>query len=285
MTDEILKRTILITGTSGALGNYLRTFYISKGYHVIGTVGKSAPRVNEVAISLESPETFKGLYELLEGRKPDAIIHNAAMLKKKGNRKAMFDANVTGTRNILNLSEKTGCRNFIQISTVGVYGIRSLGKNRDESTKPFDIEAYGISKRKAEEHVRKSGIPYTILRLPLIKYECDIFIRKMTEGGGPIFIRKGENKTVSAVTPEFVAKVCSYIIERGSLNDTFNCADSHTAWKNLVEDHCRHEGIDIMNTRKYSQFAVFGMGIVMGPIALFGQHTPGEKLKKIMREI
>jgi nucleoside-diphosphate-sugar epimerase len=281
----MLKKTILITGTSGALGNYLRSFFIGKGYHVIGTVGKSTPRINETAISLESPGTFEGLYELLDGRKPDAIIHNAAMLKKKGNRRTMFAANVSGTRNILNLSEKTGCRNFIQISTVGVYGIRSLGKNRDESTKPFDIEAYGISKRKAEEHVRVSGIPYTILRLPLIKYEGDTFIRKMAEGNGPVFIRQGENKIVSAVTPEFTAEVCSYIIERGALNDTFNCADSHMSWKDLVEDHCRHEGIDIMNMREYSPFAVLRMGIVMGPIALFGQHTPGDKLMKIVREI
>lgn len=277
-----MNKTILITGTSGALGNYLRRYFEGRGYDVIGTVGQSKPRKNEIPLHLENPETYKRLSKILETKKPDAVIHNAAVLKSKGSRKDMYAANTEGTENLLKLVKSAGCRNFIQISTVGIYGIRSLGRNRDESTKPIDIEAYGISKRKAEKKVRESGIPYSILRLPIIKYEGDTFIKKTAEGGGPVFLRKGEDKLVSSVTPEYAAGVCRYIIETGPLNGAYNCADSHTAWKELIKDHCRHENIEIRNKRKYGLFAAFRMGIVMGPIALFGQHTPGDRLKALM---
>ena len=279
-----MNKILLITGTSGALGRYLMKYFEGLGYDVIGTVGRSRPGKNEIPIRLERPGSFERLEKVLETKKPAAIIHNAAMLKSKGNRKAMYAANVKGTENLLELAERSGCRNFIQISTVGIYGIRSLGNDRDENTRPIDIEPYGRSKRMAEQKVRESGLPFTILRLPLIKYEGDTFIWRMVKGGGPSFIRKRENNIVSSVTPAYVAKTCSYIIEGGPLNDTFNCADSHMTWRELVEDHCRHENIRIRNERKYGPLAAFRMGIIMGPIALFGQHTPGDKLQALMEK-
>ncbi|MCK5757618.1 MAG: NAD-dependent epimerase/dehydratase family protein [Clostridiales bacterium] len=275
---------ILITGTSGALGNNLRQFFLENGYNVIGTVGRSAPRENEIKINLGEWNSYSNLLEAVRDKKIHAIIHNAAMLKGKGNLRQMYAANVKGTENVLRIAKEVDCSNFIQISTVGIYGIRSLGKKRDESTKPLDIEAYGITKRKAEVRVRKSGLNYTILRLPLIKYSGDNYIESNIKQNKSVFIKKRELNIVSSVTPEFVAKTCKWLVDNGPLNNSFNCASHHQTWRDMVTDHCKHENIEITNKKRVSIFGAIPLGIVIGPIAAFGQHTPSDKLEAIMND-
>ena len=275
-------KNIVITGTSGALGNNLRRYFKEHGYNVIGTVGKSVPRDKEVQINLGVWNSYSNLLEVIRGKKIYAIIHCAAMLKGKGNFKQMHKANVKGTEYILKIAKEINCTNFIQISTVGIYGIRSLGANRDELTKPLDIESYGITKRLAEKKVLSSGVPYTILRLPLIKYGGDSLIKVPIIKGKSVFVKSRELKIVSTVTPEYASKVCGWIVDNGPLNDTFNCASHHQTWRDMVIDHCKHENIAIPNTKRVSILGAFSMGIVIGPIAAFGQHTPSDKLEKVI---
>lgn len=275
-------KNILITGTSGALGNKLRLYFIECGYNVIGTVGKSAPRENEIQIDLGDWNSYSQLQEVIREEKIHTIIHNAAILKGKGNHKQMYAANVKGTENILKIAKEAECSNFIQISSVGIYGIRSLGKSRNENTRPLDIESYGITKRKAEIRVRKSGLKYTILRLPLIKYNADNYIEKNIKQNKSVFIKKRDLNIVSSVTSEFVAKTCKWLVDNGPLNDSFNCASHHQTWRDMVMSHCKHENIEIANTKRVSIFRAIPLGIVIGPIAAFGQHTPSDKLDAII---
>ena len=268
---------ILITGTSGKLGNYLREYFKNCGYDVIGTVGRSKPRDNEIPINLGDWKSYADLRKA--AKNVDAIIHNAAALQGKFGIKKTYAANVTGTENMLRLAYECGCNNFIQISTVGIYGIRSLGKNRTEDTRPMDIEPYGITKRIAEKRVISSKTPYTILRLPLIKYRGGYIIEKPIIKGRSVFIKKRDLNIVSSVTPLHVAKTCEKIIESGPLNDVFNCASHHQTWRDMITEHCAHEGIKILNTKHVSIFGAFGMTLAIGPIAVFGQHTPSDKLQ------
>jgi len=275
-------KRVLITGTSGALGNNLREYFLECGYSVIGTVGRSKPRDGEIPINLGDWNSYANLREAIGNKKIDAIIHCAAMLHGKSGIRKTYSANVIGTENILRIAHECGCRNFIHISSIGIYGIKSLGKNRSEYTKPIDIEPYGITKRKAEKRVLAVDIPYTILRLPLIKHSGDFFIERPIKRGKSVYIKKRELNIVSSVTPEFVAKTCEWIVENGPLNDIFNCASHHQPWREMVMDHCRHEGIEIINTKRVSILGAFSMGIVIGPIAVFGQHTPSDKLEAII---
>ena len=279
---RINMKTLLITGTSGALGNNLREYFLDHGFKVIGTVGRSKPRDGEIPINLGDWDSYAVLREAVKNKKIDAIIHNAAALHGKAGVIKTYRANVVGTENMLRLAHEYNCDNFIQISTVGVYGIRSLGKNRIEETRPIDIEAYGITKKIAEKRILISKTPYTILRLPLVKYSGGYLIEKPIKKGVSVFIKKRELNIVSSVTPEFVAKTCEWIIDNAPLNDIFNCASHHQTWREMVMDHCKHEDIEIKNTKRVSIFGAFPMGIVIGPIATFGQHTPSDKLEAIL---
>lgn len=271
-------KKILITGTSGALGNNLREHFTKHGFDVIGTVGRSKPRNGEFTINLSDWDSYADLKEAVDG--VDTIIHNAAALQGKAGIMKTYRANVKGTENMLRLASECGCRNFIQISTVGIYGIRSLGKNRTEDTHPIDIEPYGTTKRMAEKRVLASEIPYTILRLPLVKYSGGYLIEKPIKKGRSVFIRKRELNIVSSVTPGYVAKTCERIIEKGPLNDIFNCASHHQTWRDMITDHCSHEGLIIRNEKRVSLFGAFRMSLAIGPVAVFGQHTPSDKLEK-----
>ena len=273
-------KKILITGTSGALGNNLKEHFNQKGYDVIGTVGKSRPRKNEIPIDLGKWDSYSELRRTAAG--VTAVIHNAAAIHGKAGIGKTYRANVTGTENMLRLADECGCRNFIQISSVGIYGIHSLGKNRTEDTRPIDIEPYGVTKKIAEKRIVASVMPYTILRLPLVKYSGGYLIDRPIHKGISVFVKKRELNIVSSVTPEYVAKKCEWIVENGPLNDIFNCASHHQTWRELVLDHCNHENIEITNTKRVSIFGAFKMGIVIGPIALFGQHTPSDKLEEII---
>ena len=96
-------KNIIVTGTSGALGNYLRQYFIESGFNVIGTVGRSTPRDREITIDLGAWNSFDKIRKFVKNKKIISIIHTAAILQGKSNRKKMYAANVTGTGNILKL--------------------------------------------------------------------------------------------------------------------------------------------------------------------------------------
>ena len=118
----------------------------------------------------------------------------------------------------------------------------------------------------------------------MVKYSGGYLIDEPIKKGVSVFIKKKELNIVSSITPEYAAGICEVLIDKGPLNDTFNCASHHQTWREMVIDHCRHEGVEITNKKRVSFPGAFKMGIVIGPVALFGQHAPSGKLEKILPE-
>jgi nucleoside-diphosphate-sugar epimerase len=274
---------ILITGTDGFVGSHLKEYFTARGHSVYGTVFMRDPEQNEYTIDLTRPETLKAIPDLTF----DVVIHTAAIVDQTLPKKLIMNVNAEGTKHVLNHLQGK-CRHFIQISSISVYGMKTMGENRCEKTGrcrgPFAIP-YMRAKAKAEGYIEESGIPYTILRLPAILGKNDTalsqtIIPRLLDGSF-YFCGKKEKK-VSIIYVRNLCPIIEAVIQKGPLLDYFNCVCHHMTWRELITEYAGYLKIPVPKKRKSSlvMFTKFHdkMEMLIITFSLFGAHYPNEKL-------
>lgn len=103
----------------------------------------------------------------------DAVIHLAALIPPAADRhpELAWSVNVGGTANLLAAcSEMPAPARFVFASSVAAYGDRlsEYWIRTSDPLKPSPGDEYGRTKVEAEELVRRSGLPFSILRLSAI---------------------------------------------------------------------------------------------------------------------
>lgn len=119
-------KTIAVTGASGMIGVYLCRSLLSEGATVIGVVRNPEKAAFLAAEGVEFRKADLMDRAALEKAflGCDAVISNAAMYiatKAMGALKAHQDANIEGTRNVLEAAHSAGVKRITQISTFGIY--------------------------------------------------------------------------------------------------------------------------------------------------------------------
>jgi NADH dehydrogenase len=158
----------LITGGTGFIGRALLRHMFEAG-HPLRTLIRPSPRTPrlptgvplEVAVaSLSDP---RGLRAALSG--VDYIIHLASA-EGLGNRGDLFTTDIQGTKNLAEAAADAGVKRIVYVS--------HLGADR--------MSAFAVHKAKgiAEEHIRRSGVPYTILRSSIVFGPEDRFTVPLT---------------------------------------------------------------------------------------------------------
>lgn len=156
---------LLLTGASGFLGNNVRPI-LEKTYQVV-TIGLTSEDNYTVNIAKEVPE----LKEYCE-----IVLHAAGKAhvvpRTEEEKKAFYDVNLQGTKNLCTALEKSGIpQAFIFISTVAVYGCE-FGSNITEKHPLNGDTPYALSKIQAEkfltEWCNKHGVILSIIRPSLI---------------------------------------------------------------------------------------------------------------------
>ncbi len=155
------KPLILLTGATGFLGSYILQELIEQGY-AVRALRRTPKALSWIPESILQQVDWKegdvldvvSLEEALSG--VDAVIHSAAVVSfHPAERKRMYQVNVEGTANVVNMALEAGVRRFIQISSVA-----ALGRTQHESTvseeskwedNPIQTH-YARSKFKAELH-------------------------------------------------------------------------------------------------------------------------------------
>jgi nucleoside-diphosphate-sugar epimerase len=154
--------TVLVTGGTGFIGAYIIKELIDKGYSV-----RAIRRSNKLPFFispdiLHKAEWVNGdvldvisLNEAMSGI--DSVIHSAAIVSfLKNERKQMYNTNVDGTANIVNLSLENGIKKLVHISSISALGRTSTGEHVTEEKKWTESKLnshYGISKYKSEMEV------------------------------------------------------------------------------------------------------------------------------------
>lgn len=141
---------ILITGATGKIGQRLTEQIKNLGHEIVVLVMENeARRVQGASVSVVVGNLLdkESLYKATENI--DVVVHLAG-ITHTNNQKWYYDVNVGGTKNLLEASQKNQVKKFIFISsrTASVQG-----------------GAYAHSKLLAEEEVKKSMLPWIILRL------------------------------------------------------------------------------------------------------------------------
>ncbi|HKR94824.1 MAG TPA: NAD(P)H-binding protein, partial [Candidatus Angelobacter sp.] len=159
---------IFLTGATGFVGRNMLKRLFGEGYTVRALVRdpKKSSQLAQTGVTLIAGDVVEGtgLEEGLRGC--DAAIHLVGIIVEKG--KNTFEAvHHIGTRNVVEAAKRTGIKRFVQMSALGV---RTDG-----------VAAYQVTKWRGEEDVRKSGIPYCILRPSLIFGPGDGFVTQMME--------------------------------------------------------------------------------------------------------
>ncbi len=157
-----MKKKILVTGGTGFLGAYIIQELVHKGYQVraIQRTKKFPDFIDHS--SLQQVEWVEGdildiisLQEAMIGI--DAVIHSAAVVSFIPKEKSiMYQVNVEGTANAVNMALEAGVSRFIHISSVAALGRLSTGGQVDEEKKWEESKVntdYAKSKHKAELEV------------------------------------------------------------------------------------------------------------------------------------
>ena len=239
---------ILVTGGTGFLGSYIIKLLVEKGYRVraIRRSSKLPTWMDESVF--KNVEWVEGdvldvvaLEEAMEG--VEAVIHSAAVVSfLKKERKTMYQVNIDGTTNVVNVMLEKNINRLVYISSVAALGLTACGCHVNEERKWEDSKInthYSITKHKAEMEVWRGiseGLNAVILNPSTILGFGD-----WTTGSCAIF--KNIQKGISWFTPgingfvdvEDVAKATMQILESEITEQRF-IVNGHTwPFKKLQE--------------------------------------------------
>lgn len=152
-----MNNTVLITGTSGHLGSRILS-KISKRHRLIA-LSRSVVTIKETAGLISVKADLLDLNSLTSSLTPykeiPLIIHVAGVTDT--NSKNNFDDNILMAKNIVSVARLKKCQQIIFISSNAV----------NYSSRP-----YALTKKRAEEIITQSGVPYTIIR-PTMLFDTD----------------------------------------------------------------------------------------------------------------
>ncbi len=159
---------VLITGATGFIGRHLAAS-LSKVYPVRCLVRKTSDikKLTDLNVDLVCGDLLEknSLAPALD--EVDLVFHLAAeVYSKKG--VDYYNANVMGTKNLLEISKGKNIKKVIYLSSVAVYKPVKERKLLTEESECGPITVYGKSKLAAETLVKQSNIPFVIVRAPVI---------------------------------------------------------------------------------------------------------------------
>ena len=159
---------VFLTGATGFVGRNMLKRLLAENHSVRALVREpqKAGALAGERVELVAGDVAEGtgLDQGMQGC--DATMHLVGIIVEKG--KNTFErVHHIGTRNVVEAAKRVGIGRFVQMSALGA---RANGP-----------AAYQVTKWKGEEEVRRSGIPFCILRPSLIFGEGDGFVTQMIQ--------------------------------------------------------------------------------------------------------
>jgi len=168
---NIAKNTLVITGSSGFVGERLALRAIREGYKVIGIDLKKSMKLSclQLELDLTSENFYAGIPE------KSTIIHLASLSTDgacKANPLVAIDANLRATALLLDNAIKSKAPHLIFASSEWVYPELSniIAQNEKDELKLTSLNSlYAMTKLFGESLIRvDSKVPYTILRFGIV---------------------------------------------------------------------------------------------------------------------
>jgi nucleoside-diphosphate-sugar epimerase len=224
---------ILVTGGTGFLGRRL----VEKLPDVIVFAREEDRELNEKGVKVftgdiknkeELEKAFSGV---------DIVYHLAANLDESDSN--MYNDNVIGTRNVVELSKKNQIKKIIFMGSCGALGDSGVAKENS----PYNPKTkYEKSKAESEKIIKESGITYTVVRAPVMLGPNNIWLKIMQAAKQhyPI-IGSGKNHFHLAYVDD-VVRLLVLVKDRGD-NQVFHIAVTDTpTYEEIYKMICEEAG-------------------------------------------
>ena len=261
------KGKVLVTGGAGFIGTELVQQLHKKGYEITILDKQEKPigldHVKYIQGDLSSPARC-----VMACAGQDYVIHLAAKARIPEsfiNPDAYFDANVTGTRNILTAASAVGIRKFVYAGSSSVYG-NNVAPNKP-THKPDPLNYYAMSKLFGEHLCKQYKIMfdlnYNIMRFFKVYSEnqpTSLMFGKFAElvkNGKPVTIHGDGEMRRDYIHVSDVASALIASIESKVKNDKFNVGTGNNISVNAVVDILREYAPDLeaINVEKPKGYA------------------------------
>ena len=257
---------ILITGGTGFLGKRLVNKLIAAGSNVTVFAKKDDEELRQHGVNLILGDTSNQGELAMAFVNVDTVYHLAANLDESDTK--MYDENVNGTKNVVGLSKNFGARRIIFMGSCGALGdVRIASEDA-----PYNPRTrYEKSKAESERIVIASGIPYTIIRAPVIIGPNEIW-RKIFEAAKKKYpiIGSGKNHFHLAYVDDVVDMLFLVRDKEEAKNQIYHIATNDTpSYEDVYRMICTSLGAE-MTTKHVSVWLIKFMSLL---------HTFSRKLR------
>ncbi len=234
------KKRVFITGANGFIGRYLVAEALRRGYVVDAGVritscldGLEHPDITFVEIDYSSEEAVAQLINSYPNKARSLVIHNAGITKARS-KTEFIEINARQTERFVGglAASDFPPERFVLMSSMGSYGPPPLNDEPLTCHHPqHPTNAYGRSKLLAEEAVKKSSLPYTILQ-PTGVYgpgDKDYLLSYRAIAHGVDFLSGRTPQQLTFVHAADVAAAAFFLAEHPqAVNRSFIISDGHT---------------------------------------------------------
>jgi nucleoside-diphosphate-sugar epimerase len=162
---------ILVTGSSGFIGSAISSALAAAGHSVRAASRKPTKIAKQDRVEWVELPNLEGEVDwdaLVAGM--DVVVHLAAIAHRSHADSSDYArANRIATANLAQACGRCGIKRLIFMSSIGAQAGSAADHIVTELDEPWPITAYDRAKLAAEEEIRRSGVPFTILR-PVIVY-------------------------------------------------------------------------------------------------------------------
>jgi dihydroflavonol-4-reductase len=288
MPREIL---VALTGGTGFVGSHVADALLAAGFRVRALVRRPSERswltgtdVEIVKGDVRDPES---LPVLVDGA--SAIVHAAGKTSAKNEAEYMA-SNAAGTENVAAAARAHAPEaHFVLVSSQAAGGPCSGSSPVQAGDPPHPVSSYGRSKLAAEGAVKKSDVPYTILRPCAVYGPRETAIRDLfvaaSRGVVPV-LAFGRPRIHLVYGPDVGAAVAG-VLRRGPRQETFYAAHPEVLGYGTIAEILA----DLPSRRPVRLPVPAGMiraaGHIVGAVSWFGKGPPvfnAEKANEMLQD-